>query len=262
MGYDHWATGPEVFKGLNSIEIERIAATFNRHRFRRGHVIMTADEPSRHLWFISTGSIKVSDARPRRSEEDGIVIPAGHFFLDFSLFDGRPFHIRAVARAPVVCMRQSRQDCLRMLQRHACLKDYFCLEVMMIMERNILHLAGARRPRVLPNGFKELPPAITKSLDFIEKHYQEPLTLDRVACEIGMSRYHFSRVFNDEVGWSFKAYLNQKRVSAAKHIMTRKNKSVHETGICVGYTDQSYFSKVFKKMEGVTPSEYRRALWG
>ena len=76
-----------------------------------------------------------------------------------------------------------------------------------------------------------------------------------------MSRYHFSRIFAKKTGFSFKQYLNRKRIEAAKALMRGKGLNVSETGLAVGFNDVSYFSRLFRKVEGITPTRFRKKLY-
>ncbi|MBW1799513.1 MAG: helix-turn-helix transcriptional regulator [Deltaproteobacteria bacterium] len=73
-----------------------------------------------------------------------------------------------------------------------------------------------------------------------------------------MSKYHFARTFKRVTGKTFKTYHNQKRVDMAKGLL--QNPEFYVTEICfeVGFNDISYFDRVFKKIEGMSPSDYQK----
>jgi AraC-like DNA-binding protein len=97
---------------------------------------------------------------------------------------------------------------------------------------------------------------------YIEENYTTPLTLDEVAKANAMSRFHFSRVFKMKTGLSFKEFLNWTRIEAAKSLMREKEMNVTEACFAVGFNDVSYFTRVFRTLQGVTPSTYRKGLSG
>ncbi len=100
---------------------------------------------------------------------------------------------------------------------------------------------------------------LTQAIDFIDKHYpDETISLDRVAREVNISPNYFSAMFSQEVGQTFVEYLTGKRISEAKRMLRQTDKRSSEIAFAVGYKDPHYFSFVFKKVSGCTPSEYRR----
>ena len=102
-------------------------------------------------------------------------------------------------------------------------------------------------------------PAIIKARGYLAKHFSDPnLMLKDVAREVAMSTSRFSTVFAQETGYTFTEYLMALRMSKAKELL--KVTSMRSSDVCfwVGYNDPHYFSYLFKKNEGMTPSEYRK----
>ncbi|MBW1722830.1 MAG: helix-turn-helix transcriptional regulator [Deltaproteobacteria bacterium] len=99
---------------------------------------------------------------------------------------------------------------------------------------------------------------IKKAVRFIRNHFREPLTLDQVAMESGMSKYHFARVFKVSTGMTFKEYHNRRRIEEAKALLC--NRTMRVTDVCyeVGFNDISYFDRVFRRLVGVNPTSYKR----
>ncbi len=97
---------------------------------------------------------------------------------------------------------------------------------------------------------------IYKAMNFIRNnYYNKKLTLNNVAEEVGLSSSYFSKLFKDDLGFSYSDYLNKVRVEASKELL-KNNIAISEIAQAVGFNDQSYFSKVFKKFEGITPGKY------
>ncbi len=93
---------------------------------------------------------------------------------------------------------------------------------------------------------------------YVERHYsEEDLSLTKVAEHIGLSPNHLSTVFKEETGQSFTRYLTDYRINAAKKMLDTSKKRSSEIAELVGYPDPHYFSSVFKKQTGMTPSQYR-----
>lgn len=99
--------------------------------------------------------------------------------------------------------------------------------------------------------------AIYKSIQYIQEHYTEKVTLDEVAGEVYLSSAYFSKIFKEEMNISFKNYLNSLRIDKSKSLLSNSDIQLIEIAGMVGYEDQSYFSKVFKKVTGFSPGKYR-----
>ncbi len=93
---------------------------------------------------------------------------------------------------------------------------------------------------------------------YIEEHYtEEDLSLNKLAAEVNFSPNHLSAVFKQQTGQPFIKYLTDYRMNAAKELLSRTSKKSNEIGLMVGYKDPHYFSYLFKKTQGVTPTQYR-----
>ena len=100
---------------------------------------------------------------------------------------------------------------------------------------------------------------LMQAIGFIREHYpEETISLDKVARKVNISPNYFSAMFSQEIGQTFIEYLTGKRISEAKRMLRQTNKRSSEIAFAVGYKDPHYFSFVFKKVSGCTPSEYRR----
>ncbi|NLM10150.1 MAG: helix-turn-helix domain-containing protein [Clostridiaceae bacterium] len=98
---------------------------------------------------------------------------------------------------------------------------------------------------------------IFKSIDFISKNYMKKITLEDVAAYVYLSPSYFSKIFKEEMDVNFNAYLNYVRIEMSKKLLLDPSISMVEVSNLVGFEDQSYFSKVFKKMTGISPKKYR-----
>ena len=93
---------------------------------------------------------------------------------------------------------------------------------------------------------------------FLDQHYAEKITLDQLAHVFFINKYYLTRVFKEQFGLSITAYLQAIRVTHAKHMLRFTDKTVEEIGVECGLGQLHYFSRVFKAIEGVPPSIYRR----
>lgn len=99
---------------------------------------------------------------------------------------------------------------------------------------------------------------ITEAKEFIVKNYQEEtLSLSDVADQVGLSSSHFSTTFKQETGKSFVEFLTSVRMDKAKEMLCFTDMKASQISYEVGYKDPHYFSYLFKKTQGCTPSEYR-----
>ena len=101
-----------------------------------------------------------------------------------------------------------------------------------------------------------------RALHFINHRYTEKLSLQEVADYVGFSPTYFSKLFNEEMKCTFSTYVNRLRTEQAKVLLKNTRYTLVEISGIVGFDDQSYFSRVFKAIVGITPGEYRRRSGG
>jgi len=100
--------------------------------------------------------------------------------------------------------------------------------------------------------------AIRKAISYINDNYTNRISLQEVAQYTCLSPNYLSQLFKQETGKSFLEYMTQCRVEAAKKLLVQSNLTISEIAFKLGYDMPSYFSEVFKKSEGITPSQYRK----
>ena len=98
---------------------------------------------------------------------------------------------------------------------------------------------------------------IKKSINYIAKNFDKNITLNEVAKEVHLNPSYFSSVFKQSTGSSFTEYLNMVRIEESKRLLGNTDISIIDIAVSTGFESQSYFSKVFKKYTGLTPSQYR-----
>ncbi len=98
---------------------------------------------------------------------------------------------------------------------------------------------------------------IYKAVNYIKENYMKKITLEEVASHVYLSPSYFSKVFKDDMKCNFNTYVNQIRVERSKQLLLNENINLIDISNMVGFEDQSYFSKVFKKFVGVTPGKFR-----
>ncbi len=100
--------------------------------------------------------------------------------------------------------------------------------------------------------------SLQRAIVFVEKHLSTSVSLDQVAREAGMSKFHFCRVFKAVTGVTFREHLARRRIARAVELLQDRDRSLSEIYLNVGFKDMSHFSRVFRKLAGQPPSRFRR----
>jgi len=100
---------------------------------------------------------------------------------------------------------------------------------------------------------------VRTALQQIEQAYADPaFNLAQLARNLGISARRLSRLLNQQTGATFRQLLNQVRLAAAQRLLRTRRFSVKEVAAQVGFTDSHYFSRSFKQLTGISPSNYGR----
>ncbi|OYP52259.1 hypothetical protein CG709_02250 [Lachnotalea glycerini] len=101
--------------------------------------------------------------------------------------------------------------------------------------------------------------SVTEQLkQYIDKNYQQEIRRDELAELVYLNTDYMSRIFKKEVGVSISNYLLSKRVEEAKKLLSQSELPINSVSIYVGYSNFSYFTKMFRENTGYSPLEYRR----
>ena len=95
---------------------------------------------------------------------------------------------------------------------------------------------------------------IRKAIEYIRFHLEQELSLETISAAIHSSTYELSRKFKKETGQTLTDYINTLRIKEALYIMENRNLSITDIAYMTGFNDVNYFTKVFKKIKGMTPS--------
>jgi len=96
-------------------------------------------------------------------------------------------------------------------------------------------------------------------VDFIDKNHWQPLDLDMLAKDAGISKYHFAHIFKAIMGVSPYKYLTTRRIEEAKKILKTTDMSVYSVSMMVGFKNDCHFSRMFKSITNMTPLQYRKS---
>ncbi len=94
--------------------------------------------------------------------------------------------------------------------------------------------------------------------DWMGEHVAEDLNLDRLAVQVGLSKFHFHRLFKRAMAVSPARYHINLRMNVARQLLRETKQSVVDVALDVGYTNPSHFAKLFRRETGLSPSDYRR----
>jgi YesN/AraC family two-component response regulator len=104
------------------------------------------------------------------------------------------------------------------------------------------------------------PPMITKAKAYIEEHQTEELSLGQVARAVATSTFYFCKMFRKMTGINFTDYLARVRIEKSKNLLLNPNLRVSEIAYEVGFQSLTHFNRVFKKLLGQSPTDYRAHL--
>lgn len=104
------------------------------------------------------------------------------------------------------------------------------------------------------------PPVITRAKRFIQENQDEELSLGRVAKAVNTSTFYFCKLFKRATGLHFTEYVSRSRIEKAKNLLLNPNLRISEIAFAVGFQSLTHFNRVFKKVLGESPTEFRHRL--
>lgn len=120
----------------------------------------------------------------------------------------------------------------------------------------LMHEAQNQQPRPANSSTQY----VLNAIKYIQFHFSQDISIDDIADSVGVSRSHLYRVFMSNVGQSPIDYLTEYRINEACQLLRTSQLSISEIAVSVGFFDQFYFSRVFKKRKGIPPSRYLNSL--
>ena len=111
------------------------------------------------------------------------------------------------------------------------------------------------------NYNKEAVRKVWPAIEYIDKNYQNDITLEMLASTLNMNREYFCRLFKKATNITPVEYTNYVRIWKAENLLTTTRESILEISMAVGFSSVAYFNRVFKKLKGTTPSAYRGIVY-
>lgn len=149
------------------------------------------------------------------------------------------------------------QQALRLGAKEYLLKPVRSSDILQMVNRAADELFGIQQNvRIEPTEEKNHLVELAK--EYVEEHYYENLMLADVAQKVGISAGYLSTLFQKQLSKGFVDYLNEVRIEHACTYLQQNYFKTYEIAYKVGFKDEKYFSKVFKKIKGQSPSEYRK----
>jgi len=143
-------------------------------------------------------------------------------------------------------------------------EDYFPIcyntQDMNILKAWFVDKIGRACQNVMNKRSERSDSQIESAIEYICENYKNNISLDDVSRVINISPYYFSKLFKEETGEGFVEYLTKIRIQKAKELLSETDMPMKEICQEVGYPDPNYFSRIFKKNYGVTPTEYKEGL--
>lgn len=149
------------------------------------------------------------------------------------------------------------QEAIRFGAREYLLKPVRAADILECLNRLADECIGPKERENTSEEQEQENPLIKKAKDYMLEHYAEDISLSEVAEHLGISSGYLSTLMNQNLKCGFVDYMNWVRIDRACCYLEQDFLKNYEIAYKVGFRDEKYFSKVFKKIKGMTPKEYR-----
>ena len=99
---------------------------------------------------------------------------------------------------------------------------------------------------------------VKRALDYIDSRYNDNITLEDVINYLNINKSYFCTLFKKETGKTFTEYLNRIRIEKSKSMLLEENSSILDIALSVGFSNQNYFSILFRRYTGLSPIQFRK----
>lgn len=137
-------------------------------------------------------------------------------------------------------------------------QDQELVTAILRVQQKLLRQATLAQSQILPPARTDTSRHVQEAIGCIARHYADPdISITTIASQLGVSEGHLSHVFKKETGCTVLSYLTRYRIQTAMRLLREGKLRIYEVAAQVGYRDVTYFSSCFKKVAGVTPSEFQ-----
>jgi AraC-like DNA-binding protein len=243
---------------LTPDQLAAVSRSYQKRVLPAGTIFIRRGRPVRQVGIIQSGSAKVTVVDYAGDELICGYLKPGDLIFDVAILLGMEATASVVILEPTACLIQSQQAFFDAIDANRLLKSFFYLNTALGIRWGYEIFCGRCMAGDTDGPYcSARPPFVRKALEYINRNYHKPITLGMVARETAMSKFHFSRLFKQHLGMSFKQHLNRERIKAAKELISQNGYNVTEAGFAVGFNDASYFSRVFREVEGFPPKRFR-----
>lgn len=127
-----------------------------------------------------------------------------------------------------------------------------------ILQVLVIQLLRSRSIASLTSQSGNISPKCVQIKRYIDSHYKENITIDTLSNVAFLSRSYLIHIFSKEYGEPPISYLMKRRVEESRYLLAKTDYSILDIGLMVGFSSGSYFSQSFRRLEGISPKEYRR----
>jgi YesN/AraC family two-component response regulator len=107
---------------------------------------------------------------------------------------------------------------------------------------------------------QKIPPNVARIMEWIRANYYKPLSVSEIANEFGYNTNYLSALFKKSTGNTLIYFINKTRIDISKSLISNYDISIKEAAFSCGFADEKYYMKTFKKMEDMTPTQYKKAF--
>lgn len=244
------------------LELQRLAARREGERARAIHALKDHNyQTIREVYLVEEPALISAIKQGDRREARGIInrVLVGIYFLGRD----RPMLLKSLLLELVVMMSRSAveagADPSELLgANYSSLANLAAIDSEEELTAWLVAMLERIMDAIKSNRQYPISVMMGKAISFMQEHLHEDISRDEVAKEACLSPSHFSRVVKHTFGQSFTELLTQMRVDRAKEMLIRTEKSLIQICLDCGFNDQSYFTKVFQKVTGYPPGEFRR----
>lgn len=103
---------------------------------------------------------------------------------------------------------------------------------------------------------------VRQAYQYVVEHIDDKISLTKISDTLGISKNYFCSLFKQETGENFLNFVSRMKIQRAKTLLAKDNRRVYEVCDYLGYSDVTYFTKLFKKYVNMSPNEYKKSEWG